>query len=500
MEDALKKPDVSPENDVTNTAEELAKKNKDLQSEIIERKRAEEELRKLYRAIEQSSSTVVITNSRGIIEYVNPKFAQLTGYHPEEVIGKNPRILKPDNVSSEEFRQMWETITAGREWRGEFCNRKKNGELYWEFASISAVRNSQDAITHFVAVKEDITERKRAEEERNKHIKELEDFMSYSTTMNDAATEDAVFKHMVLALRKHFAPDIVAVIMLDRERNMLYVPMIDPAMPVHELIRHEVVLDSSLCRVMKTGKECFVKDITKDTSCECVIYKDEQGGYLCIPLIAGGITFGIVLLIKKDIRCWDDEKTHRLISNYVGLTALSLHRLELLDIAKHRNITDELTGVYNRRFLNEILDKQLILAKRRNEHVSLLLLDLDHFKNLNDAYGNRVGDRLLQQIARVLNDSVSKSDIVARYGGEEFAIIMPALFATQALVKADAIRRIIEVTDFDDIVSGQTLNITISIGIAAYPEHGTDQETLIKLANKALHKAKEEGRNRVEAL
>lgn len=500
MEDDLNKPDVSLENDLTTTTEELAKKNKDLQAEIIERKRADEEVRKLYRAIEQSSSTVVITNNWGIIEYVNPKFTQLTGYRPEEVIGKNPRILKPDNVSSEEFRQLWQTITAGNEWRGEFCNRKKNGELYWEFASISPVKNSEGAITHFVAVKEDITERKRAEQERNKHIKELEDFMSYSTIMNDAATEDAVFKHMILALRKYFDPDIVAAIMLDRERNMLYVPVIDPPLPVNEIVRSEVILDPALCRVIRTGKECFIKDLTKDASCECVVRKNEEIGYLCIPLIAGGITFGIVMLIKKDIRCWDDERTHRLISNYVGLTALSLHRLELLDIAKHRNITDELTGVYNRRFFNEILDKQLILAKRRNEHFSLLILDLDHFKNLNDTYGNRVGDRLLQQIARVLSDSVSKSDIVARYGGEEFAIIMPTLFATKAIVKADAIRRIIEATDFDDIVSGQTLKITISIGIASYPEHGTEQETLIKLANKALHKAKEEGRNRVEAL
>ncbi len=198
----------------------------------------------------------------------------------------------------------------------------------------------------------EIIERKRVEEERNKHIKELEDFMSYSTIMNDTATEDAVFKHMVHALRKYFNPDIVAAIMLDRERNMLYVPIVDPLIPANELLRNEVVFDPSLCRVIKTGKECFVKDVAKDDSCGCVIHKNEQGGYLCIPLMAGGITFGIVMLTKKDVRCWDDEKTHRLISNYVGLTALSLHRLELLDISKHRNITDELTGVYNRRFFN----------------------------------------------------------------------------------------------------------------------------------------------------
>ena len=192
--------------------EELAKKNKNLQVEIDELIRMEEELRKLSRAIEQSPSTVMITNSKGNIEYVNPKFTQLTGYTTEEVIGKNPRILKPDNIPSEKYRELWETITSGREWRGEFCNKKKNGELYWEYASISPVRNHKGVITHFIAVKEDITERKRIEEERNKHITELEDLMSYSTVMNDEVVDESLFKHMAAALQGHFNPDTVAVI------------------------------------------------------------------------------------------------------------------------------------------------------------------------------------------------------------------------------------------------------------------------------------------------
>lgn len=94
---------------------------------------------------------------------------------------------------------------------------------------------------------------------------------------------------------------------------------------------------------------------------------------------------------------------------------------------------------------------------------------------------------------------MSKSDIVARYGGEEFAIIMPTLFTTKALVKADEIRQIIEYTNFDDIVQGKTINLTVSMGISSFPEHGTEQETLIKHANKAVYRAKEEGRNRVAA-
>ena len=134
--------------------------------DITERKQAEEQLRKLFRAVEQSPATVMITGTDANIEYVNPKFTQLTGYTLEEVIGKNPRILKSGETPPEEYKLLWETITSGREWRGEFHDKKKNGDLYWESASISCIKNPEGVITHFVAVKEDITERKRAEEER----------------------------------------------------------------------------------------------------------------------------------------------------------------------------------------------------------------------------------------------------------------------------------------------------------------------------------------------
>ena len=132
--------------------------------DITERKKAEEELRKLSRAVEQSPATVVITDSEGTIEYVNPKFVQLTGYPAAEAIGQNPRILKSGKQPREFYQELWETITRGEEWRGEFHNKKKNGDFYWESASISPIKNEEGVITHFVGVKEDITERKRAEE------------------------------------------------------------------------------------------------------------------------------------------------------------------------------------------------------------------------------------------------------------------------------------------------------------------------------------------------
>jgi PAS domain S-box-containing protein len=132
--------------------------------DITQRKLAEMERRKLSQAVEQSPASIVITDRNGAIEYVNPKFTRLTGYTLEEVRGQNPRVLKGERTSGEEYSRLWETISRGDEWHGEFQNRKKSGELYWELASISPILDEQGRITHFLAVKEDVTERKLLEE------------------------------------------------------------------------------------------------------------------------------------------------------------------------------------------------------------------------------------------------------------------------------------------------------------------------------------------------
>ncbi|MCG8426025.1 MAG: PAS domain S-box protein, partial [Chromatiales bacterium] len=133
--------------------------------DITDKRQFEVELLKLYQAVEQSPSVVVITNKRGQIEYVNPKFTEVSGYEADEVLGQNPRFLKSGETSPEEYANLWSTVMSGGEWRGEFHNRRKNGELYWEGAIISAIRNPEGEITHFLAVKEDITERKRLQAE-----------------------------------------------------------------------------------------------------------------------------------------------------------------------------------------------------------------------------------------------------------------------------------------------------------------------------------------------
>lgn len=149
--------------ELASLALENARLNEESQRELAERKRAEEHLRKLSVVVEQNPASIIITDTSGTIEYVNPHFTNLTGYTLEEVVGQKSNILKSGETSREEYKQLWEVILAGGEWRGEFHNRKKDGELYWEQAMIAPIRDDNNNITHFIAIKEDITERKQLE-------------------------------------------------------------------------------------------------------------------------------------------------------------------------------------------------------------------------------------------------------------------------------------------------------------------------------------------------
>lgn len=159
---------------------------------IAEHEQVQTQLRKLTSAVEQSPSTVMITDLQGRIEYVNPKFTALTGYTLDEVRGCNPRILNSGHTPQEVYADMWQTIIAGGEWRGEFLNKKKNGDYYWEYASISGVANADGKITHYIAVKEDITARKHAEEELRRNEAKTEAILSVIPDLVFRFTRDGI--------------------------------------------------------------------------------------------------------------------------------------------------------------------------------------------------------------------------------------------------------------------------------------------------------------------
>ncbi|MHB8580147.1 MAG: PAS domain S-box protein, partial [Ignavibacteriaceae bacterium] len=143
--------------------------------DITERKHAEDEVRKLYRGVHQSPASVIITNLKGEIEYVNSKTLEVTGYKSSEVLGKNPRMFQSGEKTKEEYAELWNTILSGKEWNGELHDKKKNGELYWENASISPIKNEKGEITNFIAIKEDITERKKMVQELTLALEKAEE-------------------------------------------------------------------------------------------------------------------------------------------------------------------------------------------------------------------------------------------------------------------------------------------------------------------------------------
>lgn len=165
----------------------VADRTKELRIEISDRMRAEEKLRKLSRAVEQSPATTIITDPAGHIEYVNPRFTEVTGYTLHDVAGQTPRVLKSGETSLETYQELWGTITAGKEWRGELRNRKKDGTLYWASTSISPITDQEGNVTHFLGISEDVTQRKRTEDEARRHRDELAHFGRVSI-MGEMAT------------------------------------------------------------------------------------------------------------------------------------------------------------------------------------------------------------------------------------------------------------------------------------------------------------------------
>src|SRR3989304_1928504 len=257
-----------------------------ISTDITERKRMEEYTQKLSSTIEQSSTSLVITDLDGSIQYINPRFTQLTGYTPEEVIGKNPRILKSDKTSPEEYKRLWDTITSGGEWQGEFYNKKKNGEYYWQLAHISSLKNQEGTVTNFIAFMDDITNIKQSEEEKEKlreqlyHMPKLEsigtltggiahDFNNILTAivgygsllLKEIKEEDPVrdFAQKILKSAEKAAILIRGLLMFSRKQPSNLEPInLNEIVKEAESILVRVIREDIKLRAVLTDKKCIV--------------------------------------------------------------------------------------------------------------------------------------------------------------------------------------------------------------------------------------------------
>lgn len=215
------------------------------------------------------------------------------------------------------------------------------------------------------------------------------------------------------------------------------------------------------------------------------------------PLLRNENIVGLLCLgpnIKEEVYSEDSLETVSILTN---MLAVALHNAQMYEHIKELSYTDGMTGLHNYRFFRLRLKEELARARREGGNVSLLIIDVDHFKNYNDTLGHPAGDKVLRKVSDILKKSVRDNDIVARYGGEEFAIILPGASKEGAIALADRIRLKVEQTKFyqEEIQPGGKL--TISVGTATFPKDSVSEEELIFFADQALYYAKKTGRNRV---
>ncbi|MDB9311996.1 diguanylate cyclase [Spirulina sp. CS-785/01] len=211
----------------------------------------------------------------------------------------------------------------------------------------------------------------------------------------------------------------------------------------------------------------------------------------CIPLKAQGMKLGIFHLDHP--LASTNQELVRTVSKTI---ALGLANLKLRDRLQNLSIRDPLTGLYNRRYLEDTLDKELHRAQRRQNPVGFILLDVDHFKQFNDTFGHEAGDRVLQNLSQFLQNTIRRSDIACRYGGEELLLILPEANLDNTHKRAEQIRQGIKQVKIEH--QGQTIGtITLSLGVACFPQHGETRDAVIRAADTALYRAKAEGRDLV---
>ena len=318
--------------------------------DVSGRHHAGEQIRLLSAAIGSAASAVAISDPKGVCLWVNPAFSRITGYSPEEIVGQPLSRLKSGAHDEAFYASLWETILAGDAWHGEIVNRHRDGHLYTEEQTISPVRDEAGVITHFVAVKQDVSERRRMEEG------------------------------------------------------------------------------------LRTANETLKAQLAE-------------------------------------------------------IEAL---QAKLRDQA----LRDPLTGVFNRRFLAETLARETARARRDSRAYAVVILDLDHFKRVNDTHGHEAGDRVLVAAAELLRSHTREGDLVCRYGGEEFVVLMPGSSAVSAARRAELWRAALEMQRFR--FKGGDVTVTLSAGAACFPDDGVDGEAILRAADEALYRAKADGRNQVK--
>jgi len=470
----------------------------------------------------------------GDIDYCNHRFYELTGFTEEQTLGWGwQNAVHPDDlpVALESWEKARQTGTV---FDMEYRLRTGDGGYRWHLVRATPMRDAAGKIVKWFGAFADIEDQKHNQQILEQEIKERTEELADANTrlqqemverdyarreldeQNERMLQDltarsqratlltrmgellqsCVSKDEVFAAALGFAPKIFptsrgAVSLLNAARDLVEV-----AGQWHDCQLPVTVFEPLSCWALPTGHPHL--GVSGDTTSPWSHAQGVKDPYLCIPILAQGEALGILHFQATDEvpAMADAELSFK--TTFAGQVGLSVANIRLREALRAQSIKDPLTGLYNRRYLTEMLEREVRRAVRAEQPLGILMLDLDHFKKFNDTYGHDAGDTVLRETAAFLIKSIRAEDIVCRFGGEEFVVILPTADLNVSQARAERIRS--QMRELTVLHQGQSLGmITVSVGVAALPQHGASPPKLLEAADAALYCAKREGRDRVVA-
>ena len=417
------------------------------------RERLEARLRLFEVALNSAANAILITDIDARIEWANPAFAQLTGFSLEEALGRNPgALIKSGKQDAPFYRQLWETILCAQVWRGEIVNRHKNGALYDASLVIAPVIDSGGTIRHFIAILQDITERRRTD-------LELQIAATAFESQEGMFVTDA--RKVILRVNRAFT----SITGYSAEEAVGQTPgLLDSG-------RHDAAFHTAIW-----------EEIARSGTWQGEIWSRRKNG----EVHPEWLTITAVKNARGEA------------SRYVGTLTDITARKAAEDEIRHLAFYDPLTLLPNRRLLLDRLQQALAISARSKRLGALLFLDLDNFKTLNDTLGHDKGDLLLQQIAQRLATCVREGDTVARLGGDEFVVMLEDLSPSpgDAAAQTEVVgEKILAHLSQPYELAGHEYHSTSSIGVTLFSDQRETVEDLLKRADLAMYQAKSAGRN-----
>ncbi len=464
-----------------------------------------------FRSVAQSANEAIITiNEQGRVTYWNSSATNMFGYEEDEALGQAVLFIMPERYREGYLAAMKRLATTGEKKiigkTVEFAGLRKDGSEFPIELSVSRWQAQQG--TFFTAIIHDISDRKQVEKQIASQSKALEQgtlqlsaLFEVGLTISGTIELQRLLDH---ALSSIVRSEVLKLqhkggILLENENRLTLASHIGHS-EAFLALHQNIGMGECLCGLALETGEILVSD---DSDCDdrhTIRYPGmKPHGHVIVPLKAMDKVVGVLYLYTIPGTRVDDEKK-KLFATIGGQLGVAIENARLFEKTKELSLHDPLTGLANRNFMNIELRKTFAMARRAKRPLSLIMLDLDHFKQFNDTYGHPAGDKLLVDIAAIIVSIMRETDLVVRYGGEEFLIILPETDSSSAVRIAERIRTTIMQTGFLYAGNVQPSHITVSQGVATYDQtmKVDEEDRIIVMADEALYHAKTSGRNRVE--